>query len=93
MTRINTYILTAILLLSVCSIYAQSVIKEQTKIILPDEKDTYWWGGVINHAHRMPIQNGYSIDLYGNNYGNQIQPLVLSSDGRIIWSEHPFRLS
>ena len=41
----------------------------------------------------MPFPQGYSLDLYGDNKGNQTAPLLLSSKGRFIWSEEPFRFS
>jgi alpha-glucosidase (family GH31 glycosyl hydrolase) len=49
-----------------------------------------WWAGVINHGHRMPLSEGYQADLCGDTYGNQAQPLILSSQGDVIWSEDPF---
>ena len=35
----------------------------------------------------------FDIDLLGNTAGNQVQPLLLSTAGRYVWSEEPFRLS
>jgi alpha-glucosidase (family GH31 glycosyl hydrolase) len=54
--------------------------------------DTAWWAGVVNHGHRMPVAGGYRIDLNGNLYGNQAQPLMLSDRGHVIWSDGPFTL-
>ncbi|MCB0476359.1 MAG: alpha-galactosidase, partial [Flavobacteriaceae bacterium] len=53
------------------------------------DPDEYWWGGAVWDGHLMPFENGYTIDLYGNNKGNQAQPLLLSNKGRVIWSESP----
>jgi alpha-glucosidase (family GH31 glycosyl hydrolase) len=50
----------------------------------------YWWLGIINQGHIMPIEDGYQADLNNNLYGNQAQPLLLSSKGNVIWSEEPF---
>ncbi|MGO8696283.1 MAG: glycoside hydrolase family 31 protein [Limisphaerales bacterium] len=49
-----------------------------------------WWAGVIDHGFQMPLAPGYEADLCGDTYGNQSQPLLLSSEGDVIWSEEPF---
>ncbi len=58
--------------------------------INPGEK---WWGGAINDGVDMPFQNNYSYDMYENLKGNQAQPLLLSNQGRVIWSEQPFKFT
>jgi len=58
--------------------------------ISPGEK---WWGGAVNDGTKMPFEAGYSYDMYGNLKGNQAQPLLLSNQGRIIWSEAPFKFT
>ncbi|MGK7388788.1 MAG: glycoside hydrolase family 31 protein [Candidatus Cyclobacteriaceae bacterium M2_1C_046] len=65
-----------------------SITKEYQN--LPNEK---WWGGVVWDGHIMPLEEGYSVNLYGNNKGNQAQPLLLSNKGRVIWSESPISYS
>ena len=52
-----------------------------------------WFGGAVNEGHHMPFPQGYSLDLYGDNKGNQTAPLLLSSKGRFVWSEEPFQFS
>jgi alpha-glucosidase (family GH31 glycosyl hydrolase) len=57
--------------------------------------DEKWWVGVISESHRMPLgrsSGAYAIDLLANTAGNQVQPLLLSTNGRYVWSEEPFRL-
>jgi len=51
-----------------------------------------WWPGVIAHAHLFPLTRNseYSFDFYGDNAGNQGQPLLISNKGRYIWNEEPF---
>ncbi len=51
----------------------------------------YWWAGISAKGHEMPYDasSDVSHDLYGNNFGNQAQPLLLSSKGRYIWSDSP----
>jgi alpha-glucosidase (family GH31 glycosyl hydrolase) len=59
------------------------------------EADETWWAGVISESHRMPFDRSsapFEIDLLGNTAGNQVQPLLLSTKGRYVWSEEPFRL-
>ena len=55
------------------------------------ELNTSWWAGIIIEGHQMPIKNGYEANLYGTSYYNQLQPLLLSSSGELVWSEEPFR--
>ncbi len=58
----------------------------------PDEK---WWGAVVDDGHMMPFDAGseYAHNLHIDNKANQIQPLLLSSHGRYVWSELPFEFS
>ncbi|MDX2286939.1 MAG: glycoside hydrolase family 31 protein [Bacteroidia bacterium] len=58
--------------------------------LLPGE---YWWGALVNAGHEMPFQAGAVYDLLAGNRDNQAQPLLLSSMGRYVWSEAPFRFS
>ncbi len=54
-----------------------------------------WWPGVIAHAHLFPLTRSstYSFDFFGDNAGNQGQPLLISNMGRYIWNEEPFAFS
>src|SRR5665647_2079541 len=61
------------------------------KIIIQDGEK--WFGGAVNEGHHMPFPQGYSLDLYGDNKGNQTAPLLLSSRGRFVWSEGPFQFT
>ncbi|MBD0777567.1 glycoside hydrolase [Maribacter sp. ANRC-HE7] len=65
---------------------------KQHQISVPVEKNMSWWTGVIKHGEMMPIQNGYKANL-NQNYGNQVQPMLLSNQGHVIWSEKPFEIS
>ncbi len=55
------------------------------------DRDEYVWAGIVNDGSMMPLQAGYGFDFSETNRYNQIQPLLLTSKGRYIWSEHPFR--
>ncbi|WP_141502126.1 glycoside hydrolase family 31 protein [Paenibacillus luteus] len=53
----------------------------------------FWWGGVINEGHLMPFgDRAHSRDLRLTD-DNQASPLLLSNQGRYIWSEEPFAFS
>lgn len=49
-----------------------------------------WWTGIIGQGHLMPLKTGFSANLLGNIYGNQAQPLLLSSRGNLVWSDTPY---
>ena len=51
-----------------------------------------WWAGVISESHRMPFTRAseYEFDFQGDTAGNQGQPLLISDQGRYVWSENPF---
>jgi alpha-glucosidase (family GH31 glycosyl hydrolase) len=62
------------------------------KLSIEVQNNEFWWIGIINHGNLLPIKNGYQADLKDNCYGNQAQPLLLSSKGRSVWSNEPFRI-
>lgn len=65
------------------------------KIELNIEKGEYWWGGLSSKGHETPYDATTVVthDLWGDNKGNQAQPLLLSNKGRYIWSEDPIKYS
>jgi alpha-glucosidase (family GH31 glycosyl hydrolase) len=65
---------------------------EAGRIWIPKSAGVYWWAGIIDHGFQMPLTDGYEADLLGETYGNQGQPLLLSSQGDVIWSEDPLRI-
>lgn len=55
---------------------------------LPGEK---WWGGMVAVGSQMPFRTTLQVfDLATENMNNQNVPLLLSSEGRYIWSDKPF---
>lgn len=54
----------------------------------PTEK--LWWAGITSQGQLMPIDKTYEANTIDNTYGNQVQPLLLSNQGDVIWSEEPF---
>ena len=65
----------------------------QKSLEIPKKSTTEWWAGIIREGHKMPLKEGYTADLYGQVWRNQLQPLLLSTTGELIWSEEPFRFS
>lgn len=61
--------------------------------VIPLNKDEKWFGGAVNDAHLMPFRDGYDFDLYGNTGTNQAVSLLVSTKGRFLWSEEPFRFT
>jgi alpha-glucosidase len=61
-------------------------------ITLTTSTNVAWWAGIIEDGFEMPLAEGYAIDVYGDNHQNQIQPLLLSNQGDVIWSDEPFKL-
>ncbi len=61
----------------------------QTTLTIKDGEK--WFGAAVNDAQLMPFRDGYSLNLYGNTRGNQAAPLLISTKGRIVWSEEPFK--
>ncbi len=57
--------------------------------IIAQEK--LWWAGITSQGQLMPVTEKYEANLIGNTYGNQAQPLLLSNEGDVIWSEEPFQ--
>lgn len=54
-----------------------------------------WWGGHSVDGPLMPFTASTRLtrDLHGNDGTNQAQPLLVSSRGRFVWSEKPFRFA
>lgn len=49
-----------------------------------------WWAGIISQGQLMPVEGTLRANLIDNTHGNQVQPLLLSDRGNLIWSEEPF---
>ncbi|SMO50349.1 glycoside hydrolase family 31 protein [Gracilimonas mengyeensis] len=88
-TQVKLSTLLCLLFLWAVPVSAQ---QKTDKVVIPVEQDVAWWIGVVNHGENLPIENGYHANLESN-YGNQVQPLLLSSEGEVIWSEQPFEVT
>ena len=58
---------------------------------IPPLKGEKWWGAIVGLADRMPYGRATPVyDLTKDNMNNQIEPLMISSAGRYVWSDEPF---
>jgi len=62
------------------------------RILVPKSTNVSWWAGIIEHGFEMPLAEGYAANTDAENYQNQVQPLLLSNEGDVIWSEDPFKI-
>ncbi|MDR1883373.1 MAG: glycoside hydrolase family 31 protein [Prevotella sp.] len=77
-----------VVLIFITDIYGQRLYKTDIPVV----KDEYWWGGVVAYGSRMPyLEPLAEYDLALRNNNNQVVPLFLSSKGRYLWSDRPFR--
>lgn len=66
--------------------------KYETKV--ESLENEYWWGGFVGLGSRMPFEGKTQLlDLEAVNFNNQNVPLLVSSAGRYIWSDRPFRFA
>ena len=87
---------TAVLLALLASAAGPRARAEKGDLEIAIDEDERWWVGVVSESHRMPLGRSsppFEIDLLGNTAGNQVQPLLLSTSGRYLWSEEPFALA
>ncbi|WP_339838096.1 glycoside hydrolase family 31 protein [uncultured Maribacter sp.] len=84
-------LLISFILTTVFNVYSQN--KDQVEITILENE--YWWGGLSAIGHNTPYDSKTieKHDLWGDNKGNQAQPLLLSSKGRYVWSESPIEYS
>lgn len=78
----------------VACLIAPFVVRAQgdykTEVVFLDGE--YWWGGVVAYGAQMPyVGNVKLYDLATQNNNNQVVPLFVSSKGRYLWSDKPFR--
>ena len=68
-----------------------SILADSLELKILEEE--YWWAGLSSKGYEMPYDASteVSYDLWGDNKGNQAQPLLLSNKGRFVWSEEPIK--
>lgn len=82
---------TLFIAIAILATYLQTIAQPYHTDVL-SLKNEKWWGGLVALGNQMPFSPITSTyDLSRNNLNNQVVPLMLSSAGRYIWSEQPFR--
>ena len=80
-------------LLFFAAAFSLSLSTAQAQTTLQIQQGEKWFGGAVNDAHLMPFANNYTLDMNGNTRGNQAAPLLISTKGRFIWCDEPFKFS
>ena len=75
------------------ALQTKNAASTRTSLSIPILQNELWWGGAVNDGYSMPYQEGFSYNMYGDNKGNQVQPLLISNKGRVVWSEQPFKFT
>ena len=82
------------LLFVLISIFTGKASFSQHAVTIKSEPGEVWWGGAVSQSHQAPFGAAkFETDLNYDNKGNQAQPLLISNQGRVIWSENPFAFS
>ncbi|MFC1762330.1 glycoside hydrolase family 31 protein [Planctomycetota bacterium] len=76
-----------------CLLLGLQLCASADKLELNMLEGEYWWAGLSSQGHMMPYDASTKVthDLWGDNKGNQAQPLLLSNKGRFVWSEQPIK--
>jgi alpha-glucosidase (family GH31 glycosyl hydrolase) len=83
------HLMVIISLLGLCGILAMA-----DQCVIPLLEGENFWGGCVTDGRQMPLgKTAFKRDLYGDNRGNQSQPLLISDQGRYVWCEQPFEFS
>lgn len=70
-------------------ITALSLVACNGNVSIPLAEGVSVWGGRIKDGSKMPYVAGFEASL-DDNRANQVAPLLLTSDGRYVWSDTPF---
>ena len=68
---------------------AFSLVACSSIVSIPLPEGVSVWGGRIKDGSKMPFAAGFEASL-DDNRSNQVAPLLLTSDGRYVWSDTPF---
>lgn len=86
----SIYVLTSLFCLMSFTAVGQELNEHMIQIDKPEGSN--WWVGVIGLGHQMPLVEDLNLNTMGKGFGNQVQPLILSDQGDVIWSESPLAI-
>ncbi|MFV0555236.1 MAG: glycoside hydrolase family 31 protein [Mangrovibacterium sp.] len=69
-----------------------NVAQAQNKHVVELQTEAKWWAGIIGQGQVMPLGDKFDVNTYGKGFGNQVQPLLLSDAGDVIWSDAPLHI-
>jgi hypothetical protein len=90
--RVYLSLVLALVLLRPCAFSQTPQSAEAGCLTIQTSTNVNWWAGIIQDGFQMPLAEGYAADVRGNNHQNQVQPLLLSNQGDVIWSDDPFKI-
>ena len=73
------------LLMAGCFTALAQTSPTENSLVIPLERGEKLWPAFIREGEHFPCAPGYYRDLYGDNKGNQVQPLLLGSRGLWVW--------
>lgn len=64
---------------------------QQKQFIVDIEPEEEWWCGIVSRGTKMPLNSSstFFFDMKFNDC-NQVQPLLMSNQGRVVWNNEPF---
>lgn len=82
-------------LMSFAALIVMASSCSDNKLHVKTDGNTSWWVGVINRGYMMPYRgtDHLKLNLYAHPDGNQVQPLLLSDRGDVIWCDYPPHVS
>lgn len=83
----NTILLTLLFIIPLAAYCAPTVTKVEI------QRGEKWWGVFVNDAPQEPFLKPFTTQTnqYSSN-GSFTAPMLVSSDGRYIWSKHPMKI-
>lgn len=70
-----------------------SSLQAQQRTDIPMLPNEAWWGGATALGSAMPFSSLAPFDLSNQNANNQVSGMLISDQGRFIWSDNPFIFS
>ena len=70
-----------------------SSLQAQQRTDIPMLPNEAWWGGATALGSAMPFSSLAPFNLSNQNANNQVSGMLISDQGRFIWSDNPFIFS